>query len=644
MANVWSKLDSGLSSIYSNFLEVQNKGRSRVGWLHPVVKRGAPIHLVLQYQGSIAPIEALGFKTTWTGSPGVANGEVRLEDIDVIAAHPNVVQLSYGQAPEPHLDESVPDIRADQVWSLDPETHVFGGLTGEGVIVAILDTGIDFGHLFFRRTHSPITTRILRIWDQGLQAQGSERQPRPALLDGRPSYGVEYTNDMIDAFLQDRSGAMRIRHRDCSAHGTHVASIAAGNGRTAGEEQIHVGVAPKADIVVVKLLHLEHEPSVSWDQRFQDAVTYVLKVVELDLGNRPVVINYSAGASLGPHDGLTVTEQFLDSAFTPGSTKRMFVKSAGNSGNKDQHATITVAAGASVTVPLELFDAREASARREYDNCRWESSTQQLSVELWYPNVTGVTFSARLQRVTAPVAGPALDRDEIAANYASGQRYVLRHSRVTDAGVTRNRITLEISPRGDSHATGSDYALVVSSTADVVLEGWGYQYRSNHGFRFLDAAGVDVSNRKLIGTPGGAANIVVVASYNAEASGGPLASSSSRGPLVSYDPARTPPAKPDIAAPGVRIDAALSRFKTAPGLCSSLPRASDRTTGMGGTSMASPHVAGVVALMFDKNGTLSVTQVRDFLRDNVRPRPSGTADDWGWGKINAKATVDDVPT
>lgn len=637
MAIAWNKLDSGLAAIYSNFLEVKAKGLHRVGWVHPLVKRNEPIQLVLQYQGDLAPIEARGFTTTRHTLPGMASGSVKLDQVERIVEHPNVVQLSFGQRRTVRLDRSVPSIRANTVWTRNTTTNDFTGFTGEGVVIGIIDTGIDFGHVFFRKTASPITTRIQRIWDQGLTPRGAERTPRPALLGGNPGYGVEYTKDMIEAFLQRRSGALEIRHRDCSGHGTHVASIAAGDGRDA---YTYVGVAPEAELVIVKLLYPETMPSISEDQRIQDAVTYILEVARQDLGDKPVVINFSAGGSLGPHDGLGVVEQFLDATFG-GASRRVFVNAAGNDGDASVHATVTVGAGGSVRIPLELFDEREASDMREYDSCRWEDATQTLEVEVWYPNVSGVTFLAELPRMSAPIAGPALDGDEIASNYGCGQRYVLQHASQTAAGVTRNRITLLVEPRSTRHERG-DYAITLRSPVDLTAEVWCYQYGA-HGFKVHGSAGVAVTDRLLINDPGGATNVITVAAYNAEVSSEPIVDFSSRGPMKSWDPARTPADKPEIAAPGRAVDAALSRFTIRPGFCSSLPRAGTRTTPMDGTSMATPHVTGVIALMFHKNGALSLAQVRDLLRlHGPRPAP-GPVDEWGWGKVDARDTVDNVP-
>ena len=155
-----------------------------------------------------------------------------------------VLRLLVGEEPQLHLDASIPEIKANQVWTVNAATGVFSGQTGNGAIVGIIDTGIDFQHSFFTKAASPRTTRIQRIWDMGLAKKGAEKAPDPTFLGlpaGSQSYGVEYTADHINAVLQKKPGAMPVRHRDCVGHGTHVASTAAGDGRP---KHKFIGVAP----------------------------------------------------------------------------------------------------------------------------------------------------------------------------------------------------------------------------------------------------------------------------------------------------------------------------------------------------------------------------------------------------------------
>src|SRR5438034_1986115 len=176
------KLDSGLQSIYTSYRDVQRHGAKNVGRVHPIVEKGSDLYLYLTYEPPLAPIEALGFKLVSHESERRAFGRVRLADLEAIAAHPSVKRMETGKKAKPMLDLSIPDIKADQVRTL-ASPGVFTGKTGKGVIVGIIDTGLDFHHPDFRIPGSE-TSRVLRIWDQGLKRRDTQRSPDETLLTG----------------------------------------------------------------------------------------------------------------------------------------------------------------------------------------------------------------------------------------------------------------------------------------------------------------------------------------------------------------------------------------------------------------------------------------------------------------------------
>src|SRR5688572_27473533 len=108
--SIWNKLDSGLSSIYLNYLQVKEKGRASVARVHPAVAAGGRLNVSLQYTGELAEIEALGFQTIWNTGNGGATGSVDLADLERIAAHSGVLKLSFSKKPKLHLDKSIPNI------------------------------------------------------------------------------------------------------------------------------------------------------------------------------------------------------------------------------------------------------------------------------------------------------------------------------------------------------------------------------------------------------------------------------------------------------------------------------------------------------------------------------------------------------
>jgi len=164
------------------------------------------------------------------------------------------------------------------------------GLSGQGVLLGVIDTGIDPNHPDFQG-------RILRVWDQTL--------PGPGVQEG--GYGVELTGPFLSV------------SRDTVGHGTHVAGIATGTGAIFG------GVVPQAELVIVKTsFQTAH---------IADAVRYIHRIAR-ELG-RPVVMNLSLGGHADAHDGSDPLSEIIDSESGPGC---IICCAAGNEGNDDIHA------------------------------------------------------------------------------------------------------------------------------------------------------------------------------------------------------------------------------------------------------------------------------------------------------------------
>ncbi len=198
----------------------------------------------------------------------------------------------------PALDVSVPETKADQVWKSNP------GYTGKGVIIGVIDTGIDWKNPDFMKEDG--TTRILYIWDQTINT--------PTRFPEGYKYGTEWTKRDIDSGI--------CLHMDVNSHGTHVAGTAAGNGRNGSE---FIGMAPEADIIVVKT-------SFS-DAYTLDAANYIFRKAQQQ--RKPAVINMSFGSLWGPRDGTDLIDQALNNLLdTPG---RAIVASAGNDGGSNVH-------------------------------------------------------------------------------------------------------------------------------------------------------------------------------------------------------------------------------------------------------------------------------------------------------------------
>ncbi len=213
------------------------------------------------------------------------------EDLQALRARPFAqgLLLEPVQRMRPALDLAREAIGADQVlapWGGGP------GLDGEGALIGIVDTGIDFTHPDFRGADDEL--RILSYWDQVEQQVYS----RETLLGGS------------------------IPNRDAEGHGTHVAGIAGGGGQ-ASEGRFR-GLAPEAELLIVRTTFYEDDVFAAVDWIFDQAA----------LAGRPCVVNLSLESPLGPHDGSSSFERELSALTGPG---RALVVAAGNTANSGRH-------------------------------------------------------------------------------------------------------------------------------------------------------------------------------------------------------------------------------------------------------------------------------------------------------------------
>jgi subtilisin family serine protease len=640
MEPVWSKFDNELADIYSTYLEVKSTPVTPGQYLHSALKNNPEeIFLTLQYKGNLQGIEQAGFKTASVEREGVANGYVTYERLGDLSAHPDVIKLVYGDEMHPNIDTSTLEILArgttagtNCIWSVVQSTGVFTGMTGDGIVIGVIDTGIDYRHESFQKENST-DTRIFRIWDQGLVPVAGESSPAVGLLSAGPTYGVEYTDGNINGALATPA-TFNVRTKDCNGHGTHVAGIAAGNGKqknfSSDPRFVFTGVAPKATLVIVKMLYPEIDSGVHPVKRFKDAISYILHVA----GASQVVINCSFGRDTGPHDGLVEDgidgqETFLESTFAA-ATGKICVFAAGNSARHRQHAIVTIPAGGTIEVPFDLDDPR--NPKSDFNTCATVESTFPLGLDIWYNNsVAGLTIGMKQPPPDAafhPTPGVAVGAALFNYPTALNKEFSIKHitTNVTRNGspLLRKNIAVTIFPNGLLHRLGR-YTVKFTGPAGAVIHVWCRQARGYQVKLAPDAAipaGVTVTDANTIGSPAHTPSVVTVGAY--DDTDNHMACFSSQGPLVDYSGSGVLVDKPELSAPGVRIWSAKS-FHTTPepwgSLLFTLRDFAGGYVQKGGTSMAAPHIAGLVALMLQKKNNQTLAQIKTALQSTTRPRP-----------------------
>lgn len=210
-------------------------------------------------------------------------------------------------------------------------------LNGQGVFIAIIDTGINYELQTFRTEEGK--TRIHAMWDQTADITKEQNQ------SGAVAYGREYVRWQIDEALASDNPLDVVPERDEVGHGTFLASVAAGG--TSVEESF-AGAAPKAELLVVKLKRAKQNlydfyqiPSSQLAYAESDimaAISYVERVARGE--GKPLVICLGVGSNLGNHRGNSPLCDYLNTIAT--EKGRAVVVAAGNQGNSRHHFSGTV--------------------------------------------------------------------------------------------------------------------------------------------------------------------------------------------------------------------------------------------------------------------------------------------------------------
>lgn len=454
-------------------------------------------------------------------------------------------------------------------------------LTGEGILVGIIDTGIDYTHDAFKNADG--TTRIVSIWDQTINTTS---KPEGYY------YGTEYTEEQINAALASTEPLSSVPSMDTNGHGTFLAGIAAGNKNI---EQNFSGIVTNAKIVVVKLKQAKKYIRDYFmipqdvDCYQENDIMFGIKYL-LDISNklkRPISICIGLSSSQGSHDGRHSLANYISSI---ADTKGVGVTvAAGNEGNTRHHYSGTVDAATG----YNTVELRVGPNTQGFSMELWGNSPNLFSIDILSP--TGEYISripSRLKEtreITFTLEKTILYVDYEIIESQTGDELILIRFKNPTEGIWRFRVysTINFNPRfniwlpinnfigPNTYFTNPDPTITLTAPANTVIP--------------IIATAYDHTNQSLF--------------INA-----------------SKGYTRSNIVNPSFAAPGVNLLG---------------PTLNNGYTTLSGTSVAAAFTAGVVAMILEWN-VYDTLEIKNFLIRGAK-RSEGVEypnREWGYGTLD----------
>lgn len=496
-------------------------------------------------------------------------------------------------------------------------------------IIGVIDFGFYYKHQMFLNSNNS-STRIISAWIQG-ESSGFIKSP------SRYNYGIEFNPNTNSTYKEDFI---------YESHGSHVTGIAAGQSFFKNESI--KGVAPNADIIAVTPIVTLNESITTGQSNILDAIKYIFEYA-INSG-RPAVINMSLGLHIGPHDGSALFDQACNKLSGVG---KIIVTAAGNSA--EYNNTL-----------IKDFDKSKYPVTSSFNLYTNQQNDKSIYLDVW--SLEGEDFCIRFGNIYNDniVYSP-----NICTNSSLKSNYIVYNG--------NHRHKFNVVSTNSSFNGGKRIfieAELISGTASPIIEissGTGKIYAWNCGLGgsvsgwFDDLNRFDFSdgtNNYQIGEIGGNADsIITVGAFTSRSS---IKNYFNRtidmedklyeiAPFSSLGPNTKNKIKPDITAPGHMIVSSIN-----PGDMNYINEET-RSNGvidygsynennhyigiMSGTSMSSPFVTGVVALMLtvnpllgphDVKKILQTTAINDFYTGDVRSKGSNL---WGYGKVNIYPAV-----
>ncbi|MGN6680861.1 MAG: S8 family serine peptidase, partial [Streptosporangiaceae bacterium] len=347
------------------------------------------------------------------------------------------------------------------------------------------------------------------------------------------------------------------------------------------------------------------------------------------------VINLSFGGETGAHDGSAADEQRYDSLLNATPQGRAIVVAAGNDGDlfDVQHPDLGPKHGGG----LHTLASIAANGHTTIRFVIGPDDKKDDWFDFWYGGAGRLTFQLT-EPGGAPLTGPVAPGDPAYTTPLAGNGLsILNRTSVSSTG--RHNISMRIRPPAAGAITSGYWVITLTETAGtaVDVDGWISLDKTDPHPRFSNE---DQDITRTLTIPATAHNVITVANYNHRDN--ELALDSSRGPTID---SRLPDvAKPDISAPGTGITSVLSGKSQTTACCKCCY---DFYVALSGTSMAAPHVTGIVALLLQRNRTLTFSDIRTALRSHADPPdpitgPTLPNSDWGAGIVNADKAAQNI--
>lgn len=500
----------------------------------------------------------------------------------------SIEQYGYQAFPFCYTTQASLSLNASKITDVQRNPSL--GMRGQGTLIAVIDTGINYLHEAFIRPDK--TSKIFSIWDQSINNQESQANEM--------GYGTIYNREMINVAIKSEVPLEIVPTIDDTGHGTAVAGIIAGN---LNMNENFSGVVPDAELIIVKLKQAKKiskemfcipEDSVCYQETdMLFALNYVIK--QANILKKPLSICIAVGTNQGSHDGRGILSSYLSELSNQAGIS--IAIAAGNEGLSRSHYFGML----NPSVEFSEFQVRVGKNEPGFSMEIWKTSPYKVSVDITSPSgeyIAQVYPTLRDCRVFTFIFEPTTVwvNNSISEGITGDQLILIRFLLPTE-GLWRFRIYNLDKETSDFHVWLPTSGLITDETYFI-----------------------NPNPDTTITSPGNSVFATTLTAYNVDTNS--IYNNASRGLT------RTGLLKPELAAPGVDIVCPTINSNTSYGTIT-------------GTGAAAAHVAGVNAMLLEwgilkgNNTGIDGVEIRSMLIRGAERNPDQSINNiWGYGKVD----------